>query len=135
MTIGNVFPITPSRLPRSPGRAKVAAAVTALQTALNQMYDEENTKEAARERARREGEAKAQRRVHLAQARQATANLRVEVGARWFWDFSGAAIDCMRDLAREARRQGQQGQANALEARIDDACDQLAKIQQKEAAR
>jgi hypothetical protein len=131
MTLANVFPLTPPKLPVSPGRRRVNEAVGRLQDALGQLFAEEAAREAERERARLEGEAKAQRRLHLAQARQATRAMRIEVDARWFWDFANGALDSMRDLAAEAKRQGQNGPANALEARIDAAVKTLDEIQKR----
>jgi len=39
----------------------------------------------------------------------------------------------MRDLAAEARKQGQRGQADALDARIDEAARELERIQKRAA--
>jgi hypothetical protein len=120
------------QIPKSPGRARVDAAVYALQQALNQMFNEESEKEAERQRARQEGAAKTERRVRLAQARLAARAQWVEVPAKFFWSFANESLDSMRDLAREARKQGQRREADALNARIDAACTELERIQQRQ---
>jgi hypothetical protein len=120
-------------LPVSPGRRKVREAARLLQEGLNALYEEDRAKADARERAWRETEAKVARRLKLAEAKRATRDLRVEVPAKWFWDFANGALDSMRDLAAEAKRQGQNGPANALEDRIDAAVKTLDEIQKRAA--
>jgi hypothetical protein len=63
----------------------------------------------------------------------ATRAQRVEVDAKFFWDFTATALVSMRDLAAEARKQGQRGQADALDARIDEAARELERIQKRAA--
>jgi hypothetical protein len=135
MALANVFPITPSQLPRSEGRARVSAAVAKLQDALGQLYAEEARKEAAREQTRQDGEAKARRRLHLAQARQATRAQRVEVSTKFFWDFASEGLDAMRELAAAAKKRGERGHADAIERRVDEICTELERVQTQEAAR
>ena len=85
--------IEPLRLPRSPGRARVAAAAAALQSAVEELYREEREREAARERARKETDAKAKRLALMAEARQATREMRIEIDRKWFWDFAAEALE------------------------------------------
>jgi len=128
-------PPPPLRLPISAGRAKVAAAAKLLQEGIDALYQEERTKADDRERAWRETKAKAQRRVQLAQARLATKETRIEVDKRWFWTFTNEMLDTLRAVAADAKKRGQQGDARTIERVIDDACEQLERIQKKEAAR
>ncbi len=127
--------IEPLRLPRSPGRARVAAAAAALQSAVEELYREEREREAARERARKETDAKAKRLALMAEARQATREMRIEIDRKWFWDFAAEALDALRELAAEAKQHGQQMRAQAIESRIDAACAELDRIQKREASR
>jgi hypothetical protein len=120
-------------LPRSPARDRVAQAAKLLQDAVDGLYREAREEAAKRERTYRENAAERERRVALAAAREATRALRLEVGTKWFWDFTADAIDCMHQLAQEARRQGQQAHADALEVRIDAAVKELDRIQQRQA--
>ena len=122
-------------LPPSPARAKVAAAAAQLQRAIDQLYAEDRERDAQRERARAESDRKAKRFVLMAEARRATRELRVEVPAKFFWDFAAEALDALHELAREAKQHGQQMRAQAIESRIDAACVQLDRIQKREAAR
>ena len=119
----------PLIVPRSPARSRVLAAANELQRAVDQLFEE--AKAEAREKAKRdeENDRKAEAHVARARARLATREYRVEVPARWFWSFTADAIDAMRDLAAEARKQGQNGPANALDARIEAACAELERIQ------
>lgn len=133
MTLATLPRSTP--LPPSPARAKVAAAAAALQRAIDELYAEDRERAAQRERARAENDAKAAKFLRLAKARQATRAMRVEVPAKFFWDFAAEALDALRELASEAKQHGQQMRAQAIESRIDAACEQLDKIQQQEAAR
>jgi hypothetical protein len=126
---------TPFRLPPSPARAKVVAAAAELQHAIDDLYAEARAQAAERERAHRENDAKAKRATLRAETRAATRELRIEVDAKWFWSFVNDALDCMKDLAGEARKQSQNMAAGALELRIDAACKELDRIQQREAAR
>jgi hypothetical protein len=82
---------------RSQARARVAAAASALQRTIDDLYAADKAQAAQRERDRAESDAKAKRLVSLAQARQATRELRVEVPAKWFWDFSAEALDALID--------------------------------------
>ena len=131
--------MTLATLPRStslrpsPGRAKVAAAASALQQAINDLYAEDRERAAQRERNRLRNAAETERLVRLGQARLATRKLRVEVPAKFFWDFSAEALDALRELASEAKQHGQQMRAQAIESRIDAACEQLDRIQKREA--
>ena len=70
-----------------------------------------------------------------AKARAATANLRIEVDRRWFWNFTGELVDLLRQVAADARRRGETVDANAIEARIDDAVEQLERVQKREATK
>ena len=130
--------MTLATLPRStfrpsPGRARVAVAAAELQHAIDALYEEDREKARQRERARMETAAKTERLVRLGQARAATRALRIEVDRKWFWDFAAEALDTMREAASDARRHGEQMRAQAIESRIDAACTQLDKIQQREA--
>jgi hypothetical protein len=125
----------PLRLPVSPGRRKLAEAARLLQQGLTELYQEERTKADARESAWRETEAKAQRRVQLAAARQATANLRIEVDRKWFWSFNNETLDLLRAVAADAKKRGETSDGQMVERHIDGMVEQLERIQKKEAAR
>jgi hypothetical protein len=120
-------------LPQSAGRRKVAAAARLLQEALDQLYREDREKADARERAWRETEAKAKRVVALAQARQATRGLRIEVDRKWFWSFNNETLDLLRAVADDAQKRGETSDARMIERHIDGMCTALEKLQAKEA--
>jgi Asp-tRNA(Asn)/Glu-tRNA(Gln) amidotransferase A subunit family amidase len=124
-----------SSLPMSPSqaRARVAAAASALQRTIDDLYAADKAQAAQRERDRAESDTKAKRLVSLAQARQATRELRVEVPAKWFWNFSAEALDAFRELAKEAKQQGQRGLADSIERRVDAICTELERIQKRTA--
>jgi hypothetical protein len=132
LTTARSTTVTPFRVPVSPGRAKVAAAAAALQQAIDEMFAEDKAKARARERVRQENAAKTERRVRLAQTRLAARAQWVEAPAKWFWSFANESLDSMRDLAAEAKRQGQRREAAALESRIDVICGELERIQQRQ---
>jgi len=117
----------------SPARARVAQAAAQLQAAIDALYEEDKARARERERARQESDAKAKRLTLMAEAREATRGLRVEVPTKFFWDFSAEALDAMRELAAAARRNGEQMRAQAIEARVDGFCGELDKIQRREA--
>ena len=131
MTLATLPRSTPLR--PSPGRAKVAAAAAALQQAIDDLYREDREREAERERNRQRNAAETERLVRLGKARLATRKLKVEVPAKFFWDFAAEALDAMRELAREAKQHGQQMRAQGIEARIDAMCGELDRIQKREA--
>jgi hypothetical protein len=72
--------------------------------------------------------------VLAAQARQATRGLWVEVPAKFFWDFAAGSVEAMRELASEARKQNDTGRVHAIERAIDEACEQLDKLQRRAAS-
>jgi hypothetical protein len=127
--------VTPLQIPVSAGRKRVQEAAAALQEAIDAMFAEDKAKALARERERQEGDERAKRAALKAQARQATRSMRIEVPRAWFWDFSASALEAMKDLVREARKQGQRGPADALQVRIDEAHKMLDRIQTREAAK
>jgi hypothetical protein len=129
MTLTTLSRSTVEPLRRSPARARFDDAMAELRRAVAAIDAEDRERAAARERAWQETEAKVERRVRLAAAREATKALRLEVPTRWFWSFANDALDDMRTLASEARRQGEQGRAQALDARLDAALKELNKIQ------
>jgi hypothetical protein len=126
---------SPLVLPRSPARDRVAAAAAALQHAVDALYEE--AKEQARERARRDEEMdrRAQARVAKAEARAATRGYRLEVDAKWFWTFNNETLDILRAVAADAKQRGATSDARAIERHVDSMCDELEKVQAKEAAR
>jgi hypothetical protein len=134
MALSNVVPLTPP-LPQSAARRKVAEAARLLQEGLNALYQEEREKADARARANAETDAKAKRLVALAQARQATRGLRLEVDKKWFWSFNNEMLDLLRQVAADAKSRGEHADARAIEAHIDAACEQLEKIQKRETAK
>jgi hypothetical protein len=54
--------------------------------------------------------------------------------SRWFWDFANEMVDTLRAVAADAKKRGASGDARAIEARVDAFCEQLEKVQQKDAA-
>jgi hypothetical protein len=119
----------------SPARSRVAAAAAELQRAIDQLFEE--AKEQARERARRAEESDAKARAHIAraQARQATRGLRIEIDRKMFWSLTGDLVETLRQCAVDARQRGATGDACVIERVIDGACEQLERIQKKEASR
>ena len=132
MAIANVVPLTPP-LPQSTGRRKVADAARLLQEGLNALYEEERAKADARARANAESDARAKRHTALAQTRAATRGLRIEIDRKFFWSFCNEALDLLRAVAANARKRGAQADARAIERHIDDMCDQLERVQKREA--
>jgi hypothetical protein len=122
----------PVRLPRSPARAKVAAAVSRLQEAVNDLYREAAEEAARREKARQESDAYAERAALRARARLAAKATRIEVDRRFFWNLAGEACDALDELRSVAQERGEQGRARSFEARIDSIAPQLEKIQQQQ---
>jgi hypothetical protein len=99
------------------------------------MYAEDREKAAKRDRAHKENAARAERLLRLAEARQATRGMRVEVDRKWFWDFANDALDTMREASGEAKKRNEQMRAQGIDARIDAACVQLDRIQKRETGR
>jgi hypothetical protein len=123
----------PLAIPRSPARERVAAAATELQRAVDDLYAEARKQAAERARRDEEMDRKAQARLHLAAARLATKELRVEVPTKFFWDFCAEGLDALRELAAEARQRGQQMRAQGIDARVDGICAELERIQKRAA--
>jgi hypothetical protein len=119
----------------SAGPSRVETAAELMQQALRQLWAEDRERAADRERARKATDARAKKFLLLAQAKRATREMRVVVPAKFFWDFCAEGLDAMRELANEAKQHGQQMRAQAIENRIDAACAQLDRIQQREASR
>jgi hypothetical protein len=109
----------PVIVPRSPARARVAAAAAELQRAVDQLYEE--AKAEAREKARRDAETDraAQARVARAKARLATKEYRIEISRKWLEEFAQDALDVMGEQAAAARSNGRNALANQLSDRID----------------
>lgn len=120
-------------LPPSPARARVAAAAAALQHAIDALYEEDKERAAQRERASAESAARAKRLALMAEARNATRHLRVEVDRRWFWNFANEVMDDLHQQANEARGAGQRMRVTQLANRIEALGNELDKIQKRQA--
>jgi hypothetical protein len=116
----------------SPGRARVAAAARLLQEAIDELYREDRAKALEGERARAESDARAKRFTLMAEARNATRELRVEVDRRWFWNFVNEVMDDLHQQANEARRAGEQMRVTQLENRIEALGNELDRIQKQQ---
>jgi hypothetical protein len=119
--------------PRTPARARLVDAATELRRAIGDLEREDRERAAQRARANEETDRKVKARIAKAKARAATREYRIEVPAKFFWDFSATALDAMHELAKEARNQGQIGIANSWANRADEIATALEKLQQREA--
>ena len=120
---------------RSPARARLDDAMTELRRAVLALDTEDRERAAERERAWQETKVKAERRVQLAAARQATASMRIEIDRKLFWSLTGEMLEMLRQCAGDAKRRGERADANTIERVIDEACEQLERIEKKDAAR
>ena len=68
----------------------------------------------------------------MAEARNATRELRVEVDRRWFWNFVNEVMDDLHQQANEARRAGEQMRVTQLENRIEALGNELDRIQKQQ---
>jgi hypothetical protein len=127
--------VTPLLQP-SAGRSRVQAAAELIQQGLRQLWAEERER-AERQRSFRVApfSEREQALINKAEARRIKQQHMISVDRAWFWNFSAEALDALRELAAEAKKHGQQMRADSIESRVDAACQQLDRLQQREAAR
>jgi hypothetical protein len=127
--------VTPLLQP-SAGRSRVDTAVELMNQAQRLLWAEQRE----REKRRREFKVapyseREQALINKAEARRIKQQHMISVDRAWFWNFSAEALDALRELAAEAKKHGQQMRADSIESRVDAACQQLDRLQQREAAR
>jgi hypothetical protein len=119
----------------SAGRSRVETAAELIQQGLRQLWAEQREREKRQREFKVEYDERTKAAIAKAQLRVLKQQHMLSVDRRWFWNFTNEMLELLRQVAADARRRGEAADANIIERVINDACEQLERIQRKDAAR